>query len=219
MTQTDRPELILASASPRRQELMGELNLPFSVYPSRIPETVAEGESSRSFAVRMAREKANAVANQFPGEWVLGADTIVVIPGAPETILGKPSTEREAFRMLRSLSGREHRVVTGVALVRNLEERKTDSHSWFEESRIFFRVLRESEIREYIKTGEPMDKAGAYAIQGGAKRFVDHYEGSWSNIVGLPMESLRLRLNELGLLGRGGGSGMEGACRGLDLGR
>lgn len=196
--------MVLASASPRRKELLNGLGVPFDVYPADIPEEPIEGECCESLAIRLAREKAETVAAEFPKRWVLGADTIVVLPGDPEHLLGKPTSEAQAAAMLQALSGKEHWVLTGVALsLREDSNGEFQTKAWVEKSRVVFRPLSHQEIEGYVRTGEPMDKAGAYAIQGGAQGFVDHFEGSWSNIVGLPLESLRPRLVEIGLIDRG----------------
>ncbi len=201
MAQKTNTNLILASASPRRRELLGELEIQFSILPANIPEVIKEGEDCFDLVIRLATEKAEAVSRNSPGRWVLGADTLVVLPTDPMEFLGKPSSPREAIDMLSKLSGQEHWVLTGVCLHKcEGEHEKPDQTAWYERSQVSFRELSQSEIVEYVQTGEPMDKAGAYAIQGGAKRFVDRYTGSWSNIVGLPLESLRLKLAEIGLV-------------------
>lgn len=195
-------QLILASASPRRQELLAALPLCFEVIPSHVPEDPLPGESPEVYALRLAVDKAREIAYRRPAKWVLGADTIVVLNGDPDRILGKPESIKDAARMLSELSGRPHWVMTGMALLRR--DGATDSEeilNWIEKSRVHFRELSLNEIDHYAASGEPMDKAGGYAIQGGAGKFVDRFEGSYSNIVGLPMESLEIRLREIGLIG------------------
>ncbi len=174
--------LILASASPRRRELLKNAGLDFEVRPSAVVESAGVGESPEDFARRAAREKALDVAAAVPaGALVLGADTVVVIG---KEILGKPTGADDAARMLRQLSGATHRVITGVCLVRapagiEAEERET--------TLVTFRRLDEEEIQKYLATGEPLDKAGAYGIQGFASRFVTRIEGCYFNVVGLPV--------------------------------
>ena len=184
--------LVLASASPRRQELLRNAGIPFEVQAAKIPEEPIPGESAKDCAERLAREKASAVARQRPQDVVLGADTVVVIDNQ---ILGKPRDAKDAARMLRLLSGREHRVITGVALVVNGQ--------WFVASEITsvtFSEITEKEIADYVATGEPMDKAGAYAIQGIASRWIPRIEGDYSNVVGLPVALVWRMLREQGLL-------------------
>lgn len=201
MAQFPNEKLILASASPRRRDLLEEIQIDFEIIPAHIWEGRLDGEACEKLAMRLACEKATEIAKRHTNRWVLGADTIVTLPGNPERILGKPESDDDAVSMLLDLSGKEHWVQTGVALVKwSGETGEAKTIVWVEKSRVVFRDLTESEIREYVQTGEPMDKAGAYAIQGGAAAFVDHYEGSWTNIVGLPMESLSERLQEIGLL-------------------
>jgi septum formation protein len=185
--------LVLASASPRRQELLQSAGIEFVVKPANIPEVRRDQESAQVFAERMAREKAHAVFAEVKGEYVLGADTVVVVAGAAgaatdvspvegELVLGKPETPEDAARMLRLLSGRKHQVITGVCLLgNNFEDVRSESTT------VQFSVLSEADIREYIASGEPMDKAGAYAIQGAASRWISNIEGDYSNVVGLPI--------------------------------
>lgn len=186
MTET----LILASASPRRQELLREAGIKFEVHPAHIHEERKSGEASQPYALRLAEEKARAIAQRFPGRYVLGADTIVV---ADEHVLEKPRDHADAARMLHMLSGREHQVTTAVSLVK--PGGQSDTRACL--TRVFFRVLTEEEIQRYVASKEPMDKAGAYAIQGGAAAFADRMEGEYSNVVGLPLPLVTemLRLN------------------------
>jgi septum formation protein len=181
--------LVLASASPRRAEILTALGIPFTVVATDIDETVAPGESGRAAASRLAAEKAAASAALSPGDWVLAADTLVLLDDA---ILGKPRDGTDARGMLRRLSGREHRVVTAVRLTRasgpGLEA--------IEESRVRIAPLDEEEIRWYVSTGEPLDKAGAYAVQGLGARFVESVEGSFTNVMGLPARSVYRLLRE-----------------------
>jgi septum formation protein len=173
--------LILASASPRRQELLRNAAIPFAVQPANIDETPLPGELPRDYAERLAREKATTISRERPEDYVLGADTIVVID---ETILGKPRDASDAARMLRLLSGRTHEVITGVCLAGPIDG---DIEQASATTRVTMRKISDDEIRDYIATGEPMDKAGAYAIQGIASRWIPRIEGDYSNVVGLPV--------------------------------
>jgi len=173
---------LLASASPRRRELLRNAGFDFDVQPSQVVEEIKPGESPEEFARRAAREKAMQVAASSPaGSLVLGADTVVVIDG--ET-LGKPSNREDATRMLQFLSGRTHQVHTGVCLVRAPGQIEALEHAT---TLVTFRELDEEEIRRYVESGEPMDKAGAYAVQGLASKFVTRILGCYSNVVGLPV--------------------------------
>lgn len=176
--------IVLASASPRRTELMTLAGIEFSVVPADICEDPLPGETPLDHVVRLSREKADAVAAITNGRYFIGADTVVVLD---ETIMGKPVDSDEAFRMLSALSGRDHEVITGFTVF--------DKVSGIHVSRsvcteVTFRVLGEREIRAYIASGCPMDKAGAYAIQGGAVHFVRSITGSYTNVVGLPVAEL-----------------------------
>jgi septum formation protein len=182
--------IILASASPRRSELLRNAGIPFTVQPADIDETPLAGEAPRECAERLAREKALAVFRNNPQQCVLGADTIVVVD---DVILGKPRDAEDAVRMLRLLSGRTHLVITGVCLVGPVES-KTAS----ETTLVTMCEISEQEIRLYVATGEPMDKAGAYAIQGVASRWIPHIEGDYSNVVGLPVALVYRMLRERG---------------------
>jgi len=179
--------LILASASPRRQELLRNAGIPFAVQAADIDESPLAGEEPRGCAERLAREKALAVHRQRPNEFVLGADTIVVIDGA---ILGKPRDAADAARMLRLLSGRTHEVITGVCLMGpgpSGQGSAASENLRSEVTLVTMGELCEAEIREYVAGGEPMDKAGAYAIQGIASRWISRIEGDYANVVGLPV--------------------------------
>jgi septum formation protein len=171
--------LVLASASPRRQELLRNAGFAFEVQPADIPENALPGEGAKKCAERLAREKALAVALQHPHDTVLGADTIVAIAGQ---LLGKPADSADAARMLRLLSGRDHEVITGVCLVV-----KGQPFVASEITRVTVDRITDQEIADYVATGEPMDKAGAYAIQGRASRWIPRIEGDYSNVVGLPV--------------------------------
>ena len=198
-TAIDHIQLVLASASPRRQELLRNAGIPFTVCPSNIPEAPLAGESPRECAERLAREKAVAVSRQHPANFVLGADTIVVVDGE---ILGKPRDEADAMRMLRLLSGRIHQVITGVCLVGpSLRTGNQKLETGFEDTRsettlVTMASLTDEDIRSYVATGEPMDKAGAYAIQGNASRWIPRIEGDYFNVVGLPVALVYSMLKE-----------------------
>ena len=193
-------DLILASASPRRRELMEHLGLPFTIVPAPGPEEPpkeAEGEAGRT-AWYLSLEKARQVARAHPEALVIGADTVVGINGQ---ILGKPRDEADAKRMLRLLSGREHQVYTGVTLVRYGVYPTVPSYNdtCMEMTRVFFRELTDAEIDAYVATGEPMDKAGAYGYQGRAGLFVERIEGDYYNVVGLPLCLLGTMLSRAGV--------------------
>jgi septum formation protein len=174
--------LILASSSPRRQELLRNAGFEFEVRPSSIPEEPHPGETPEAFVRRMAAEKALDVAAGSPaGSLVLGADTVVLVDAQ---ILGKPANPEQAARMLSQLSGRSHRVLTGVCLVKAPDSIEARGES---DTRVWLRPLEEAEIRDYVASGEPLDKAGAYGIQGRASRFVTRIEGCYFNVVGLPV--------------------------------
>lgn len=210
--------LILASASPRRQDLLRNAGISFIAQPADIDETPLPGESARACAERLAQEKALAVWRTRPRDVVLGADTIVVVG---ETILGKPIDGEDAARMLRLLAGRVHSVITGVCIVQaavsgqwlvasegrvghslqvkekvlRTEDRELRTAS--ETTLVTMNELTESEIRDYAASGEPMDKAGAYAIQGQASRWIPKIEGDYNNVVGLPVALVYRMLSQL----------------------
>ncbi len=184
--------LVLASASPRRQELLRNARIPFLVQPADIDETPLPDESARACAERLARNKALAVWRLRPQDTVLGADTVVVIG---TQILGKPVDAPDAARILRLLSGHTHEVITGICVIpahsseHGIEvPRKIVTTS--ETTIVTVNQLTEEEILDYVATGEPMDKAGAYAIQGVASRWIPRIEGDYSNVVGLPVAAV-----------------------------
>ncbi len=222
--------LILASSSPRRQELLHAAGIEFTVEPADLPEVPHPGEPAQQFAERMAREKAVAVAQRRhrTGEWVLAADTVVFVNGE---ILGKPADApdpaADAARMLRLLSGREHKVITGVGLLdrgqwsgvsgqKGSDQKGSDQRAVAsgqkpppvdrppsaasfvasETTRVWMDALSEEDIRAYVATGEPLDKAGAYAIQGRASRWIPRIEGCYFNVVGLPVPLVYRMLRE-----------------------
>jgi septum formation protein len=173
--------VILASQSPRRIELLKKL----VVIPSAVEETLRDDLSPEENAMALAEEKARSVESRHPGRLVIGADTVVALGGE---IIGKPKDAEDARRILRRLSGRVHKVITGVAVVFGR------SFPAAETSTVRFHPLSEKQIADYVATGEPLDKAGAYAIQGIGEALVASHEGSYSNIVGLPIDTLRALL-------------------------
>ncbi|ADL07504.1 Maf family protein [Thermosediminibacter oceani] len=186
-------KLILASASPRRRELLAQLGLDFKVIPSGIDETSLTAGPPELVAVRLAEQKAADVAMRAGEGIVIGADTIVVVD---DSILGKPKDENDARKMLTRLSGRWHRVYTGIAVIHTASGGKISD---YEESRVKFKKLSPREIENYIKTGEPMDKAGGYGIQGKGALLVEKIEGCYYNIVGLPLFKLGAMLSHFGV--------------------
>jgi septum formation protein len=184
--------LILASASPRRAEILRSAGLFFDVLPTEIDESQQAGESPRALVERLAREKAMAATKHTRGPaLLLGADTVVV---ADEAVMGKPRDADDARTMLRKLSGRKHRVLTGIALLRLPDGMIRTA---VEETKVFFSSLTEDDITGYIATGEPFGKAGAYAIQGHGGRFVERIEGDYSNVVGLPLARFQYLMLEM----------------------
>ncbi len=190
MSTTSVPRLVLASGSPRRIEALRGLGLDPLVRPADIDETPRPGESPDGYALRLAREKAQARAES--GELVLGADTIVVLD---DQLLGKPSDAADARAMLGRLAGRVHQVLTGIALVEPTSERHAES---LVSTKVRLASMSDEEIDWYVGTGEPMDKAGSYAIQGIGSMFVHSIDGNYSNVVGLPLAQLRRMLRDLG---------------------
>ena len=187
--------IYLASASPRRQELLRQLGVEFEVMPSNILEVRQAGESPADYVLRVARDKAQFVARQvkergLPVFPVLGADTEVVLDGE---ILGKPQDRAHGLALLRRLSGRTHEVLSAVCVVDQDSE-----HTALSTSRVTFSPLTETDISQYWETGEPADKAGAYAIQGKAAAFIERLEGSYSGVVGLPLHELSGILKKIG---------------------
>jgi septum formation protein len=181
--------LVLASTSARRQQILAAAGIPFTVRAPNIPELRHLDESPDAYVRRLAEQKAFAVP-MHPGETILAGDTVVVVD---EHILEKPVDHADALRMLRLLSGRDHQVITGICLRR--DDRKIIDSST---TRVHFIELTEPEISAYVATGEPMDKAGAYAIQGIASRCIDRVEGDYLNVVGLPMSLVYRHLKTLG---------------------
>lgn len=185
-------KIVLASQSPRRKELLGRMGLEFVTQASKIDESAFDGLEARELVATLSREKAQWIARQLDGETlVIGADTVVVRDGAA---LGKPKDTEDAVAMLLSLSGRDHQVCTGVTVCRG--DRVLTQ---VEETQVTFRDLTETEVRQYVSTGEPMDKAGAYGIQGLGGLLVEGIRGDYSNVVGLPVCRLGQMLKDFGV--------------------
>jgi len=193
------PYVILASASPRRPELLRLLDVEFEVRPSAVEEHQLAGESGASYVERLAREKAEGVARSLPppraGAVVLGADTEVILN---DQALGKPQSDTHAAEMLRRLAGRAHDVITGICLVA-LPFGTQPPLVEVVSTRVYFGAMSESDIAGYVASGEPRDKAGAYAIQGGAARFIERIDGCYYNVMGLPVAALYRMLRRLEL--------------------
>lgn len=187
-------QIVLASASPRRRELLAQVGVAARVVPAAIDESVLPGETAEQHVVRLSQAKADAVAArpQVAGRWFIGSDTVVV---RDDVILGKPADAGEAAAMLRSLAGRAHTVVSGYAVHDRVTGRTLSAAVT---TRVWFKALTEREIAGYLATGEPFDKAGAYAIQGVGAFMVTHIEGSYPNVVGLPLCEVLAALEQLG---------------------
>lgn len=197
----NEPVLVLASASPRRRELLTLTGIPFIIDAPQVDEHCALG--ARDAVAELSRRKAEAGARMHPGKVILASDTLVAVDDTP---LGKPRDEEDAFRMLRSLSGRWHHVYTGVCVV----DAQGGVHSGVDATAVRFGDMTNAEIRAYIATKEPMDKAGSYALQGIAGLWVEEISGSASNVIGLPLTLTRRLLQEAGLnvLGLAASDGM-----------
>lgn len=193
----ERGRIVLASASPRRSELLASAGIEFEVCAGDVDEGVLPGEEPADHVLRLARAKALYVASQVEGRFFIGADTVVVCDGE---IMGKPKDADDAERMLKKLSGCAHSVITGYAIV---DRERDDAISGAVTTRVFFKQLRDREILDYIATGCPFDKAGAYAIQGGAAYMVEKIDGSYSNVVGLPLCEVVEALRRIGALADG----------------
>lgn len=189
-------DIVLASASPRRRELLAQVGLNVLVMPSNTEEALRDGETPEEHVVRLSRAKALEVAGRrgMTGRWYIGSDTVVVCDNA---VLGKPVNAGAAKVMLRSLSGRSHRVISGYAVH---DRRRGQTISAAVTTKVFFKDLTDQEIRGYIATGEPFDKAGAYAIQGIGSFMVPRIEGSYTNVVGMPLCEVISALEELGAI-------------------
>ncbi len=181
--------LVLASASPRRKELLAQAGYEFEVQAAAIDETRQVDEEPTTYVRRLALEKAQAIAHSSPDATVIGADTTVVLRGQ---VMNKPADRMDAERMLRHLSGQTHQVHTGIAVVR---ASKAVSH--VETTSVTFREIAEEELERYIASGDPLDKAGAYGIQGYAARWIPRIEGDYFNVVGLPVAALVTLLNDI----------------------
>ena len=194
MTSTSPPFFILASSSPRRRELLATLGLVFEVVPPDVGEIYIPGETPRDHVARLSRTKALEVGIKERDCWILGADTIVVVD---ETILGKPKDEDEAYAMLKLLSGREHRVITGFFLYNRVLGAGRGEEIV---STVTVKELSSDEIEWYIRSGEPFDKAGAYAIQGIGMFMIESIRGSHTNVIGLPVCEVVQALHEVGAI-------------------
>jgi septum formation protein len=188
----DLPPLVLASASPRRAEILQTVGWPFEAWAVDIDESRACDEAASNYVERLAREKAEAATARVPNRIVLGADTVVVVESA---IFGKPTDADDAREMLRALNGRWHDVLTGIALRRGGES--PQSVVAHEMTQVRFAKMSEDEINWYVATGEPLDKAGAYAIQGRGARFIERIKGDYFNVVGLPVRLLYKLVQQL----------------------
>lgn len=185
--------LILASSSPRRRLLLEQLGIKFEVVPADVPETIREGADPANEARRIAETKASAIVGVSPrNHWILGADTIVIID---DTVLGKPKDVEEAMTMLSRLAGKWHKVITGWCIMHGSQSVK---RSGYVESRVFIKPMDSGHIRAYVNSGEPMDKAGAYAAQGIGAFMIERIEGSYTNVVGLPLAEVVEALEDLG---------------------
>lgn len=185
--------ITLASNSPRRRELLHQIGLDFTVDPADVDERGLPGEAPEKYALRVALDKARVVAARAGTGLVIAADTIVVLGNE---VLGKPADARDAERMLRLLSGRMHRVITGLAVIDAATGKTRTAHG---DTRVWFRGLNKDEITSYVNTGEPLDKAGAYGIQEKGALLVDRIEGCYYNVVGLPLSHLGGLLEKFGI--------------------
>lgn len=184
-------QILLSSGSPRRKELLSFLGIPFKVVVPNISEAQYTGESPRSFCLRISKEKVSAVGLQYSDALIIGADTIVVING---TILGKPHDYDEAIEYLKLLQNKVHDVLTGYTIALGAR-----SVSKVVRTRVTFRAMTAEEIKWYVSTGEPMDKAGAYAVQGIASMFINRIHGCYTNVIGLPLSHLYRDLTKFGI--------------------
>ncbi|HEX7833546.1 MAG TPA: Maf family protein [Thermoanaerobaculia bacterium] len=184
---------ILASSSPRRRELLTSIGLEFDVRPSHVPEVHEPGEAPEEYVARLSRDKAHALASQNPNDWVIAADTTVMLDNQ---LLEKPVDAADAARMLNTIAGRTHVVYTGVTL-------ENVSRDWRDtrvaESEVRMLALSAEDVEWYVKTGEPLDKAGAYAVQGIGAMFIESIHGSYTNVVGLPLATLFQMLRRAGI--------------------
>ncbi|HEX6640692.1 MAG TPA: Maf family protein [Thermoanaerobaculia bacterium] len=184
---------ILASSSPRRRELLASIGLEFDVLPSHVPEVHRDGEAPEEYVARLSRDKAEALSQLHPSRWVIAADTTVLLG---EQLLEKPVDATDAARMLGAIAGKTHVVYTGVTL-ENAEREYRDTR--VAESEVRMLPLSAAEIEWYVRTGEPLDKAGAYAVQGIGAMFIESIHGSYTNVVGLPLATLFQMLRRAGI--------------------
>jgi septum formation protein len=208
-------QIILASASPRRKELLEQVGVEFEICPAK-GEEIITSEIPEEVVIELAGQKALEVASMVASYGktheevtvpqdilVIGADTVVACPAPPDGgtshILGKPKDEEDAFRMLTALSGRTHSVYTGVSFVFLSASGRTGQHSFYEKTDVVMQQMSEQEIKSYIATGEPMDKAGAYGIQGKCAIYIDKIIGDYNNVVGLPVAAIYRELKKLGI--------------------
>jgi septum formation protein len=181
MSITSKSLFVLASASPRRRDMLESVGLKFKIVPAHVNEDYLAQESPKEHVGRLARDKAMVIARKYPEAWVLGADTIVVIDGL---ILGKPKNKAQAQKMLKRLSGREHKVFTGFSIIRAASE---VFHTKVIQSAVRFKTISSEELKWYLACDEPYDKAGGYAIQGKGAYFIRSIRGSYTNVIGLPL--------------------------------
>jgi len=189
-----RNGFILASKSPRRIELLRQLGFEFDILPSEIDEDLIQGEPPHEHVIRLAEAKALDIGCRYPDRWIIAADTVVFVNGS---ILGKPRNEDEAFEMLSRLSGQEHFVLTGIS-VHHVRKEKGGHQAV--QTAVKMKVLLPAEMKWYVNTGEPFDKAGGYAIQGIGAFMIESIKGSYTNVVGLPLYELIQMLSDLGAL-------------------
>jgi len=182
-------KIILASASPRRRELLKMIDIPFTVFPANVDEVIDDSLSPQENVMNLAKIKALHIAKVHRDAIIIGSDTIVVLD---QCILGKPANADEAIHMLQSLSGKTHIVITGMTLLNN-----TDIDNFYSETKVTFYNLSEKEIQDYVATNEPFDKAGAYAIQGKGAKFIQSIEGDYYTVMGLPIGQLYQKLKRL----------------------
>lgn len=184
---------ILASSSPRRRELLTSIGIPFDVVPSHVPEEHQPGEAPEEYVARLSRDKAHAIAAKYPSQWVIAADTTVLLG---DQLLEKPVDRADAARMLSLIAGKTHTVYTGVTLQR-LDQQYCETR--VAESEVRMLPLSPRDIEWYVETGEPLDKAGAYAVQGIGAMFIDSIHGSYTNVVGLPLATLFQMMRKVGI--------------------
>jgi septum formation protein len=186
-------KFILASSSPRRRDLLASIGLEFEVIPSHVPEVHQKGEAAEEYVARLSRDKADAIAQQYPSQWVIAADTTVLLG---DQLLEKPEDPADAVRMLATIAGKTHMVYTGVTL-QHVESDYRETR--VAESEVRMLPLSRGEIEWYVATGEPLDKAGAYAVHGIASMFIDSIHGSYTNVVGLPLATLFQMMRKAGI--------------------